>query len=65
MQVKGLDSRSSFNTDQQTVLISSLATGLPAITNVLLLNITVGNPGQAGMLAGISSAEPLTLEVRY
>jgi len=32
---------------------------------VVLLNVTVGDQGQAGMLAGISSAEPLTLEVRY
>ena len=63
-QAKGLDNSSSFDTDQQTILLAALATALPAIINVRVLNITAGAPGEASMLVGMDDTEPLTLEVR-
>jgi hypothetical protein len=63
VQVSGLNQNSSFNTLQQTIVLASLTAGLPAITNTLVVNVTAADPGDATVLVGVVTSEPVTLQV--
>ena len=64
VQISGLDRNSSFSTLQQTILLASLTDGLPDITNAIVVNVTISDPGDAVVLLGVVNSEPVSLQVQ-